>query len=85
MGFFRKKVIGAFREEYYPLDLTLLENTSITLTELDEMDPERKMEYYFFIVEKQKKIEEEIDKNKGGSEKDVYNIVSESDLEDGNF
>jgi len=84
MGFFREKVIEAFKEEYYPLDLVLLENTSITLTELDEMDPERKMEYYFFIVEKQKKIKEEIDKNKE-PEKDIYEIVKESDLIDGDI
>ncbi|BDI54862.1 MAG: hypothetical protein [Lokiarchaeia virus VerdaV1] len=84
MGFFREEVIEAFREEYYPVDLTLLENTSITLTELDRMDPERKMEYYFFIVEKQKEIKKEMDKDKN-PEKDVYEFVSEIDIENGDI
>lgn len=60
-----------------------MENTSITLRELDEMDPERKMEYYFFIVEKQKKIREEMTKE--GSKKDTYKFVSEIDIEDGDI
>lgn len=60
-----------------------MENTSITLRELDEMDPERKMEYYFFIVEKQKKIKEESDKGK--PKEDTYKFVSEFDIEDGNI
>jgi len=84
MGFFREEVIDAFREEYYPVDLTLLEETSITLRELDEMDPERKMEYYFFIVEKQKEMKKQMDKNKG-PEKDVYEFVSEFDIKDGDI
>lgn len=84
MGFFREEVIEAFREEYYPVDLTLLENTSITLIELDEMDPERKMEYYFFIVEKQKEIKKEMDKDKD-PEKDVYEFVSEIDIKNGDI
>ena len=84
MGFFREEVIEAFREEYYPVDLTLLENTSITLTELDGMDPERKMEYYFFIVEKQKEIKKEMDKGKD-PEKDVYEFVSEIDIKNGDI
>lgn len=45
------------------------------------MDPERKMEYYFFIVEKQKKIREEM--NKEGSKKDIHKFVEEFDIEDG--
>jgi len=61
-----------------------LENTSITLKELDEMDPERKIEYYFFIVEKQKKIKEEMDKNKG-PKKDIYKFVEEFDIENGDI
>lgn len=83
MGFFRETVIEAFREEYYPIDLVLLENTSITLRELDEMDPERKMEYYFFLIEKQKAIKEELDK--GESKKDIYKFVNEIDIENGDI
>jgi len=45
------------------------------------MDSERKMEYYFFIVEKQKKTREEM--NKEGKKKDTYKFVSEFDIEDG--
>lgn len=32
----------------------LLERTSITLTEIDEMDVNRKMEYYYYIIEREK-------------------------------
>ena len=36
------------------MDLTFLENTSISLRELDEMNPTRKLRYYFFMLEKNK-------------------------------
>lgn len=45
------------------------------------MDPERKMEYYFFLEEKQKKIKEELDR--GEPKKDTYKFVEDFDIEDG--
>ena len=36
------------------MDLVLLENTSITLKELDNMDIKRKLRFYFYLVEKNK-------------------------------
>lgn len=54
---------------YYPPDLVLLQETSITLTELDNMNPERKWLYYYYIVEaKQKEMKEmEARQGKGAS------------------
>lgn len=40
---------------YYPADLVLLQETSITLTELDNMDPERKWTYIYYIMAAKKK------------------------------
>ena len=45
------------------MDLVILENTSISLREVDEMDPIRKLTYYYFILEK-KKLENQTDKGK---------------------
>ena len=52
------------------MDLFLLENTSISLRELDEMDPERKAYYYYMIIERLKEEKKRMDnktKNKGRS------------------
>ena len=42
------------------------------------MDPERKMEYYFFIEQKQKEIKDQMDAEE--SKKDVYKFVEEIDI-----
>lgn len=42
-------------EGYYPMELTLLQETSITLTELDSMDQKRKEMYYYYILFTKKK------------------------------
>jgi len=47
------------------------------------MDPERKMEYYYFIIEKQKKIKEQMDKE--DSKEETYKFVKEIDIEDGDI
>ncbi len=48
------EVKHAYEVGVYPVDLFLLERTSITLTEIDKMDVNRKMEYYFYIIEREK-------------------------------
>lgn len=45
------------------MDLLLLENTSISLREVDEMDPWRKLTFFYFIIEKNK-LEQETMENK---------------------
>lgn len=46
-------------ESFYPMELVLLQETSISLTELDSMDEERKWMYYYYIVAAKKKEERE--------------------------
>jgi len=48
------EVKHAFEVGVYPVNLFLLEHTSITLTEVDKMDVNRKMEYFFYITERLK-------------------------------
>lgn len=44
------------------MDLFLLENTSITLTELDNMNPWRKLRYFEFLKNKFEKQAKEMNK-----------------------
>ncbi|GAF83118.1 unnamed protein product [marine sediment metagenome] len=43
------------------MELTLLQETSITLTELDNMDEERKWIYYYYILHTKKMENERLD------------------------
>lgn len=45
-------------EGHYPMELVLLQETSITLTELDAMDKERKWMYYYYILAAKEKERE---------------------------
>lgn len=66
-----------FSEGIYPFDLVFLENTSMTLTEVDNLkktNPKRYYEYFFFIQAKMRKEREAIEKSKeqsGSGEKDT--------------
>lgn len=67
----------------YPVDLFLLERTSITLTEVDKMDVDRKMEYYYFIVEREaaekKYMEDKMGSGVGGTNQvNIPTILPES-------
>lgn len=77
-----------FAEGKYPIDLVLLENTSMTLTEADglkENDPERYYRFLFFILEKMKKEKEKVDELKdkaggsgsGSGESDTFIMIPE--------
>lgn len=65
---------------FYPHDLLLLEETSMTLTEIDTMDPQRKAEFILFILERKRKQKEELEKltEKTTTEKATYH--SEADF-----
>lgn len=69
-----------FNAGVYPPDLILLEETSITLTELDSMDPERKKEYFLFVMERKKRQKEEMEKLKSGSDRPNARYFSEDDF-----
>jgi hypothetical protein len=69
-----------FDTGFYPPDLILLESTSITLTELDSMDKERKAEYILFIMERKRREKEELEKQGGGSVKPKATYYSEADF-----
>ena len=60
------EVKHAYEVGVYPVDLFLLERTSKTLTEIDSMDVNRKMEYYYYIIEREK-AEKRIMEDKMGS------------------
>ena len=45
------------------MELVLLQETSITLTELDTMDKERKWLYYYYILAAKEKQNEEVEKS----------------------
>lgn len=59
------EVKHAFEVGVYPIDLFLLERTSITLTEIDKMDVNRKMEYYYYIIEREAAEKREIEGKMG--------------------
>ena len=52
---------------YYPMELVLLQETSITLTELDSMDKERKWLYYYYIVEGKQKNMRDMEAQRNGN------------------
>lgn len=79
-----------FEGRQYPVDLVMLENTSMTLSEIDQLkanDPERYYRFFFFIQARLKKEQEEIDKiqNKqsgGSGESDTFVMTKkEEDIE----
>jgi len=49
----------------YPIDLYLLERTSMTLNEVESMDKEKKLKYYFYLKEKEKQTKQIIQKQLG--------------------
>lgn len=52
---------------YCPMELVLLQETSITLTELDSMDEARKWMYYYYIVEGKQKNMRDMEAQRNGS------------------
>lgn len=75
-----------FEEGIYPPKLTLMERTSMTLGDVDYLyknDRDRFREYYYFVVEKLKAEQEEIDKAKdkisgGSGESDTFKFRGET-------
>jgi len=77
------EVKHAYEVGVYPVDLFLLEHTSITLTEVDKMDVNRKMEYYYYIIEREaaekRLMEAKIGSGGGGTNQvNVPTILPES-------
>lgn len=68
------------------MELVLLEYTSMTLREVDglkKQDPERYYRFFFFIQEKMKKEQKQLDKLKPGvsSESDTFVIKEKGEIE----
>ena len=57
------------------MELTLLQETSITLTELDAMDERRKWMYYYYIVAEKEKERENMEKGRSPSKPTTPSLV----------